>query len=252
MSTQPQPLGRRERGKLERAARIADAAATLFDKAPFADVTTQAIARAADVAEGTLFRYACSKTELLVMALNTRFEAALDRGLSTAAALDPLDTVGRVDALAGALLAIGAERPDNAALYQRELLFPTMSGDYLSEGERIARRWELAIAEPFEELAASLASASGAAATEVDPTQPPAPAGEAPAAPAAVGHLATEARLAGSAAWDAIQLSVARRARAGLPPLSRADLRGQFELLVRALNRTEVVNNTPTTQQESR
>ena len=51
------------------------------------------------------------------------------------------------------------------------------------EGERIARRWELAIAEPFEELAASLASASGAAATEVDPTQPPAPAGEAPAAP---------------------------------------------------------------------
>ncbi len=230
MSSQSQPLGRRERGKLERAARIADAAAALFDEAPFSEVTTQAIARSADVAEGTLFRYACSKTELLVMALNTRFEAALEDGLAKASALPTLDTAGRLDALASALLAIGEHRPDNAALYQRELLFPTMSGDYLTEGERIARRWESAIAEPFKDLAAALAAK----------------------APHAVEPLKREGRLAASAAWDAIQLSVARRARAGFPPLSHADLRGQFELLVRALTRTEVVNNNPITIQESR
>ncbi|MDR2255211.1 MAG: TetR/AcrR family transcriptional regulator [Arthrobacter sp.] len=237
MSTQPE--GRRARGKRERAARIAEAAARLFDESPFPEVTTQAIAQAADVAEGTLFRYACSKTELLVMALNTRFDAALDAGLAAAARRDPLDTVGRLDALAGALLFIGADRPDNAALYQRELLFPTMSGDYLTEGERIARRWEQAIAEPFEDLAAAQPQASPQAS-------------EAPTEPTAVGHVSTPARLAGSAAWDAIQLSVARRARAGLPPLSRADLRGQFELLARALTRPEVVTNTTNTQQESR
>lgn len=59
--------GRRERNKREKRARIIAAAKTLFETKGFADTTTQEIAEAADIGTGTLFLYAKSKEELLII-----------------------------------------------------------------------------------------------------------------------------------------------------------------------------------------
>jgi AcrR family transcriptional regulator len=65
---QPAPLtGRRERNKLEKRARIVDAARELFHRQGFAETTTQQIAAEADIGTGTLFLYVKSKEDLLVM-----------------------------------------------------------------------------------------------------------------------------------------------------------------------------------------
>lgn len=60
-------VGRRERNKQEKLARILDAAKHLFGTKGFAETTTQAIAERADIGTGTLFLYARSKEDLLVM-----------------------------------------------------------------------------------------------------------------------------------------------------------------------------------------
>jgi AcrR family transcriptional regulator len=58
---------RRERNKQEKRDRIIAAAKELFGSKGFADTTTQEIAEKADIGTGTLFLYAKSKEELLVM-----------------------------------------------------------------------------------------------------------------------------------------------------------------------------------------
>ena len=59
--------GRRERNKLQKKARIVAAARDLFQRQGFAETTTLQIAEAADIGTGTLFLYAKSKEDLLVM-----------------------------------------------------------------------------------------------------------------------------------------------------------------------------------------
>jgi AcrR family transcriptional regulator len=59
--------GRRERNKLQKLGRIIDAARDLFQRQGFAETTTQQIAEAADIGTGTLFLYAKSKEDLLIM-----------------------------------------------------------------------------------------------------------------------------------------------------------------------------------------
>jgi AcrR family transcriptional regulator len=59
--------GRRERNKLIKRERIVRAARDLFHKQGFAETTTQQVAAAADIGTGTLFLYARSKEDLLVM-----------------------------------------------------------------------------------------------------------------------------------------------------------------------------------------
>lgn len=69
-SNDPAPavrLGRRERNKQEKRARIVVAARQLFNRQGFAETTTVQIAEAADIGTGTLFLYARSKEDLLVM-----------------------------------------------------------------------------------------------------------------------------------------------------------------------------------------
>jgi AcrR family transcriptional regulator len=61
------PAGRREQNKQEKLARIAAAAKALFAAKGFAQTTTQEIAERAEIGAGTLFLYAKSKEDLLVM-----------------------------------------------------------------------------------------------------------------------------------------------------------------------------------------
>ena len=58
---------RRERNKQEKLRRIVEAAKHLFGTKGFAETTTQEIAERADIGTGTLFLYARSKEDLLVM-----------------------------------------------------------------------------------------------------------------------------------------------------------------------------------------
>lgn len=78
-------IGRRQRNKLEKRKRISAAARELFHRQGFAETSTAQIAKAAGVAEGTLFLYVGRKEDLLVLA----FVDELDEAVRAAfAALD--------------------------------------------------------------------------------------------------------------------------------------------------------------------
>jgi AcrR family transcriptional regulator len=89
--------GRRERNKIEKQARIVEAARELFQRQGFAETTTQQIAEAADIGTGTLFLYAKSKEDLLVMVFKDEMLAtvrAIYAALPThASATDQMMTV---------------------------------------------------------------------------------------------------------------------------------------------------------------
>ena len=62
-----EPVGRRERNKGEKLKRIRAAAKRLFSDQGFEGTTTRQIAKEADIGTGTLFLYAKTKEELLVL-----------------------------------------------------------------------------------------------------------------------------------------------------------------------------------------
>lgn len=128
--------GRRERNKDTKRAAIFDAAAALFEAHGFAAVTTQQIAERADVAAGTVFRYASSKAELLLMVYNVEFERAVVRGSDAAARRD--DRESAVIELLAPVLEWGSTHAENTLAYQRELLFGTANERYRAEGLQLA------------------------------------------------------------------------------------------------------------------
>lgn len=143
--------GRRERGKLDKRQRIFDAAATLFDDKGYAAVTTSAIAQVADIGAGTLFRYACTKSELLLMVMNERMRVGLDRGRRAAAeATDPVDAI---TLLLTPLVDADLGRPENIAAYQREVLFGEPRGPHRAEALQLIADLETAIATVLRTLA---------------------------------------------------------------------------------------------------
>lgn len=93
----PAAIGRRERNKLEKRNRIVAAARRLFAEQGFSDTTTQQIAEAADIGTGTLFLYARSKEDLLVLVFHEEMLAtAQDAFNDLAEALPLIDKVMRV------------------------------------------------------------------------------------------------------------------------------------------------------------
>jgi AcrR family transcriptional regulator len=63
-------MGLRERGKLRRRKRIKEAARAVFVERGYEAATTREIAERAEVSLGTLFAYAPTKSELLLMIVN--------------------------------------------------------------------------------------------------------------------------------------------------------------------------------------
>jgi AcrR family transcriptional regulator len=124
-------VGRRERAKQDKRARIFAAAAALFAEHGFERVTTQQIADRADVGAGTLFRYASTKGELFLMVYNERFAAAVESGV-VAAEQHP-DRASAVHALVEPVLRWAGSLGDSAD-YQRELLFGPTGERYRDEG----------------------------------------------------------------------------------------------------------------------
>jgi AcrR family transcriptional regulator len=136
--------GRRARNMREKHERILRAAAELFAERGFEGVTTQEISERADVAAGTLFRYAASKSELFLMVHNEELRAAIEVGAIAAAG--QTDPEKAVLALVEPVL---ARARDNraAAVYQRELLFGPPTERYRAEGLALVGELERRIAE---------------------------------------------------------------------------------------------------------
>src|SRR5580704_15221560 len=81
------PAGRRERNKQEKLDRITAAASELFAVHGVDEVTTQQVADKADIGTGTLFLYAKTKGELLLLVQNAHYAEALERGRADAEAI---------------------------------------------------------------------------------------------------------------------------------------------------------------------
>lgn len=138
-------VGRRQRKMHDKQSRIFEAAATLFAESGFEGVTTQQISDRADIAAGTLFRYAATKGELLLMVYNEQLRTAIDAG--AVAARTEADPAAAVCAMVTPVLLAAAPRPENTAIYQRELLFGSPTECYRAEGLALVARLESAIAD---------------------------------------------------------------------------------------------------------
>ncbi|WP_228811638.1 TetR/AcrR family transcriptional regulator [Nocardia otitidiscaviarum] len=197
--------GRRARKMLDKQDRIFEAAAHLFAEYGFERVTTQQISDRADIAAGTLFRYAASKGELLLMVYNEEFRAALDAGERVAR--ERTDPGAAITALVRPVLDLAARRVENTIAYQRELLFGPPTEQYRAEGLALVQRLESIIAD----ILAASASARGVELPDLN----------------------ERAQLAGRSVFAVLHLALAQPstgAHAGHD--AAADLRGQIAQIV--------------------
>ncbi|GAB3297499.1 TetR/AcrR family transcriptional regulator [Pseudoclavibacter terrae] len=121
MATEARPLGRRERNKLDKLERITAAAGELFAERGVDDVTTQEIADRADIGTGTLFLYAKTKGELLLLVQNSLYESALEEG--RAASAEASGVLDGVLAVLRPVVACNRKQVDNGRTYLREMVF---------------------------------------------------------------------------------------------------------------------------------
>ncbi|HEY6419620.1 MAG TPA: TetR/AcrR family transcriptional regulator [Candidatus Binataceae bacterium] len=112
--------GRRERGKRAKLKRIKRAARKLFILRGFEGTTTRAIAEAADIGAGTLFLYAVTKADLLVLIFREEVGAAVDRAIATLPTAALLDQILHIFA---AMIAHHRENPGLARVFVKELPF---------------------------------------------------------------------------------------------------------------------------------
>lgn len=145
MSLTSPPVGRRERNKQEKRERIMAAAGALFAERGVDDVTTQEIADAADIGTGTLFLYARTKGELLLLVQNAHYSRALEEGRIAAAAAS--GAVEGVLALLAPVVACNRTQVDNGRTYLREMIFGDAGEPHHAEALRVAGETEQTLAD---------------------------------------------------------------------------------------------------------
>ena len=116
----PSSATRRERNKAEKLDRIQRAARDLFGRKGFERTSIGEIARAADVAVGTIFLYAKSKEDLLVTCFRDEVGEAMREGFRTVRGATLLEQVLHVF---GVMIAHNAENVDLARVFTREIPF---------------------------------------------------------------------------------------------------------------------------------
>lgn len=144
MPVTTQPLGRRERNKQEKLDRITAAATELFAEYGVEDVTTQQIADKADIGTGTLFLYAKTKGELLLLVQNAHYAEALERGQADAETIQ--DALGAVMAVVRPIVECNRTQIDNGRFYLREMVFGDPTEPHHSAALTIVAQTEQAIA----------------------------------------------------------------------------------------------------------
>lgn len=138
------PAGRRERNKQEKLDRIVAAASELFAEHGVDDVTTQQIADKADIGTGTLFLYAKTKGELLLLVQNTHYIEALEQGRADAEATP--DALDAVLAIVRPIVECNRVQIDNGRTYLREMVFGDPEEPRHAEALAIAAQTEEAVA----------------------------------------------------------------------------------------------------------
>jgi AcrR family transcriptional regulator len=139
-----QPLGRRERNKQQKLDRITAAASELFADHGVEDVTTQQIADKADIGTGTLFLYAKTKGELLLLVQNAHYAEALEQGRA-AAATQP-DALDAVLAIVRPIVECNRVQVGNGRIYLREMVFGDPAEPHHGKALSIVAQTEEAIA----------------------------------------------------------------------------------------------------------
>lgn len=151
MAVAPAPTGRRERNKQQKLERITAAARELFAEHGIDDVTTQQIAERADIGAGTLFLYAKSKGELLLLVQNAAYADALARGRRAAASTS--DVLDGVLAIVRPVVECNRTHVENGRTYLREMVF--------GDPEEPHHRAALAIVQQTEQAIAGVLSRGG-------------------------------------------------------------------------------------------
>jgi AcrR family transcriptional regulator len=143
MSVASQPLGRRERNKQAKLERIMTAASELFAEHGVDEVTTQQIAEKADIGTGTLFLYAKTKGELLLLVQNAQYAAALERGRASAETIP--DVLDAVLSIVQPIVQCNRAQIENGRTYLREMVFGDPEEPHHGEALAIAAQTEEAI-----------------------------------------------------------------------------------------------------------
>ncbi|MFL1905984.1 TetR/AcrR family transcriptional regulator [Streptomyces tauricus] len=138
------PVGRRERNKQEKLDRIVAAASELFAENGVDEVTTQQIADKADIGTGTLFLYAKTKGELLLLVQNAKYAEALEQGRADAEAVPGV--LDAVLAIVRPIVECNRIQIDNGRTYLREMVFGDPEEPRHSEALAIVVQTEEAIA----------------------------------------------------------------------------------------------------------
>lgn len=144
MSLASQPVGRRERNKQQKLDRITAAASELLAEHGIEDVTTQQIADKADIGTGTLFLYAKTKGELLLLVQNAHYAEALQQGRADAETTS--DILDAVLAIVRPIVECNRVQVDNGRTYLREMVFGDPAEPRHAEALSIVAETEEAIA----------------------------------------------------------------------------------------------------------
>lgn len=144
MPVAPQPVGRRERNKQDKLDRIIAAASELFAEHGVDEVTTQQIADEADIGTGTLFLYAKTKGELLLLVQNAKYAEALERGRADAETVPGV--LDAVLAIVRPIVECNRAQIDNGRTYLREMAFGNPEEPRHGEALAIVAQAEEAIA----------------------------------------------------------------------------------------------------------
>jgi len=144
MSLASQPVGRRERNKQQKLDRITAAASELLAEHGIEDVTTQQIADKADIGTGTLFLYAKTKGELLLLVQNAHYAEALQQGRADAETTP--DILDAVLAIVRPIAESNRVQVDNGRTYLREMVFGDPAEPRHAEALSIVAQTEEAIA----------------------------------------------------------------------------------------------------------
>lgn len=137
------PRGRREAAKADKTRRIVDAAEALIAEVGYDEMTMAAVAKDADVAIGTVFTYAATKAELLMMVTARRWRGQVAAALQQHRREDPGQAIR---ALLQPLVDTVRLEPQTSAAIARELLFGA-DGPHQREVVGLVAELEQAIAE---------------------------------------------------------------------------------------------------------
>lgn len=205
---------RREQNMRLKRERIFRVASDLLRARGFSAVTTQEVSAAAGVAAGTLFRYAATKSELLLMVYNEALRSSIDEGAARAAAT--ADPSAAVFARLCPLVVAAAREPENSAAYQRELLFGPHDAKFRAEGMALILTLEASLSDTLRRAAPTLSD--------------------------------EEARVAGSSLFAITHLAIARMTASDIPEAEAIDDLGrQVTHIV-----TGVLHHTPAARSAAR